>query len=814
MKLSLSWIKDFVNIPEDMDLKKLAYDLTMSTVEVEDVEYLARRFDHMVVGVIEKIEAHPNADKLRVCKVDIGNGEIKDIVCGGINLEEGMRVAVSCPGAVVRWHGEGEPVVIKNSKLRGVESFGMICASDEIGLGDLFPASQEGEILDLSDFAVPAGTSLAEALDMDDVLLEIDNKSMTNRPDLWGHYGIAREIAALYNLELAEIKPFETDVQSDFKVEILDPDRCTRYIGVEMTGVAVKPSPYRMQNRIWKAGMRPINALVDITNYVMLATGNPTHAFDADNITDHIVVRHASEGEKLVLLNDKEIDLCSDDLVITDSEGPVALAGVMGGAKDSILPKTERVILEVANFDAAGIRRTALRYDTRTEASSRYEKAVDPERCDQALALSMHYFQELYPELKVTGYCDRYVKKLKRAEIDVNLTWLEKRLGKHLTDDEIQGCLERLGFEVQIAGDQMHVVAPTWRSTGDISIKDDVMEEVARMYGYDNFEATAFTTSFTGAINQKDKSLVRNIKEYLAVRCGMQEVYTYPWMNDVYVNAVLQNTDGILKLSTPPAPDLSCIRSSLLPNLCEAVAKNERYFNDFSIFEEAQVFFDRNYSSPYDEIEALPEQRRHIGAAFASSVKNINELFREAKGVLEYMPRYTHMEAFEFRKEEKPVWADNVVWLNIYLGDEKIGDMGLVAKKVSMECGIKNLSVMLFELDATKLKPLKSRTNKFAHLAEYPETDYDISMLFDSNAAWNDIYDAIMGQKKASALVKGASFVEEYRGKQIPQGKKSVTIRLMIGSEEKTLTSQEIESAANQVMKKLGKKMGAELRTQ
>ena len=715
---------------------------------------------------------------------------------------------------MVRWHGEGEPVVIKNSKLRGVESFGMICASDEIGLGDLFPASQEGEILDLSDFAVPAGTSLAEALDMDDVLLEIDNKSMTNRPDLWGHYGIAREIAALYNLELAEIKPFETDVQSDFKVEILDPDRCTRYIGVEMTGVAVKPSPYRMQNRIWKAGMRPINALVDITNYVMLATGNPTHAFDADNITDHIVVRHASEGEKLVLLNDKEIDLCSDDLVITDSEGPVALAGVMGGAKDSILPKTERVILEVANFDAAGIRRTALRYDTRTEASSRYEKAVDPERCDQALALSMHYFQELYPELKVTGYCDRYVKKLERAEIDVNLTWLEKRLGKHLTDDEIQGCLERLGFEVQIAGDQMHVVAPTWRSTGDISIKDDVMEEVARMYGYDNFEATAFTTSFTGAINQKDKSLVRNIKEYLAVRCGMQEVYTYPWMNDVYVNAVLQNTDGILKLSTPPAPDLSCIRSSLLPNLCEAVTKNERYFNDFSIFEEAQVFFDRNYSSPYDETEALPEQRRHIGAAFASSVKNINELFREAKGVLEYMPRYTHMEAFEFRKEEKPVWADNVVWLNIYLGDEKIGDMGLVAKKVSMECGIKNLSVMLFELDATKLKPLKSRTNKFAHLAEYPETDYDISMLFDSNAAWNDIYDAIMGQKKASALVKGASFVEEYRGKQIPQGKKSVTIRLTIGSEEKTLTSQEIESAANQVMKKLGKKMGAELRTQ
>lgn len=814
MKLSLSWIKDYVQIPEDMDLKKLAYDLTMSTVEVEDVEYLARRFDNMLVGVIEKIEPHPNADKLRVCKVDIGGGEIKDIVCGGINLKEGMRVAVSCPGAVVRWHGEGEPVVIKNSKLRGVESYGMICASDEIGLGELFPASQEAEILDLSAFEVPAGTSLADALDMNDVLLEIDNKSMTNRPDLWGHYGIAREIAALYDLPLKKIEPYTADVQSDFKVEINDPDRCTRYIGVEMSGVEVKPSPYQMQNRIWKAGMRPINVLVDITNYVMLATGNPTHAFDADNITDHIVVRHAVEGEKLILLNDHELTLCADDLVITDSEGPVALAGVMGGAKDSILPKTRRVILEVANFESTGIRRTALRYDTRTEASSRYEKAVDPERCEQALALSMQYFQELYPELTVTGFCDKYVKKLERAQIDVSLAWLAKRLGKNLSNEVIQKKLELLGFDVEISGDNMHVTAPTWRSTGDISIKDDVMEEVARLYGYDNFEATSFTTTFEGAINQKDQDLLRRIKEYLAIRCGMQEVYTYPWMNDVFVNAVLQSTEGVLRLSTPPAPDLSYIRSSLLPNLCEAVVKNERYFNDFAIFEEAQVFFDRNYTAAYDETELLPEQKRHIGAAFASSVKDITELFREAKGVLEYMPRYTHMEGFEFRKEEKPVWADNVVWMNIFRGGEKIGDMGLVAKKVSMDCGIKNLSVMLFELDVTKLVPLKSRTNRFTHLAEYPETDYDISMLFDSDAAWADIYDAIMGQKKASALLKDAAFVDEYRGKQIPEGKKSVTIRLTIGSSEKTLTSQEIESAANQVMKKLGKKMGAELRTQ
>jgi phenylalanyl-tRNA synthetase beta chain len=814
MKLSLSWIKDYVKLPEDTDLKQLAYDLTMDTVEVEDVEYLADRFENMVVGVIEAIEQHPNADRLRVCKVDIGDGEIKDIVCGGINLEVGMRVAVACPGAMCRWHGEGEPVMIKKSKLRGVASFGMICASEEIGLGELFPASQEGEIVDLSAFEVPAGTSIADALDLNDVILEIDNKSMTNRPDLWGHYGIAREIAALYNLELEEIKPFETDVQSDFNVDIEDAERCPRYIGVEMTGVNVKPAPYQMQSRIWKVGMRPINALVDITNYVMLATGNPTHAFDANCIQDHIVVRRAQEGEKLLLLNDKDLTLCTDDLVITDAEGPVALAGVMGGAKDSILPETEKVILEVANFESTGIRRSALRYDNRTEASSRYEKAIDPERCDQAVALAMQYFQEIYPEVQVTGYCDKYVNKLERAEIDVDLTWLEKRLGKHLTNEEIQSKLEILGFDVKIEENNMHVVAPTWRSTGDISIKDDMMEEVARMYGYDNFEATPFTTTFEGAINQKDIDLVRNIKEFLALRCEMQEVYTYPWMNDTYVNAVLPNTDGVLKLSTPPAPNLSYIRSSLLPNLCEAVMKNERYFNDFSIFEEAQVFFDRNYTSPYDELESLPEQKRHIAAAFASSTKKVEMLFREVKGILEYMPRYTHMEGFTFKKEEKPNWADNVVWLNIYCGKEKIGDMGLLAKKTSMECGIKNLTVMLFELDTTKLKPLKSRTNKFAHVAEYPETDYDISMLFDVNTTWKEIYDAIMGEKKAAALLKAATFIDEYRGKQVPKGKKSVTIRLTIGSMEKTLTSKDIEKTANQTLAKLSKKVGGELRTQ
>ena len=811
MKVSLNWIRDYVQLPADADLKKLAYDLTMSTVEVEDATDLGASFHDMVVGVINTIEQHPNADKLKVCKTDIG-GRVEDIVCGGSNLREGMKVAVALPGAMCKWHGEGDLVEIKKSKLRGVDSYGMICGAVEIGLADLFPTKEEAHILDLSDFDAPAGTPLADALDLNDIILEIDNKSMTNRPDLWGHYGIAREIAALYDLPMTQFPHFDRNVENTagFHVTVEDAERCPRYLSAQIEGLNVKPAPYQMQNRIWKVGMRPINALVDITNYVMLATGQPTPAFDSDHIAGHVIVRRAGEGEKLLLLNGKELALSSDDLVIADDAGVVGLAGVMGGAKDSILPDTSKVILEVANFDAKGIRRTALRYDNRTEASARYEKAIDPERCDQAFDLSMQLFSQLYPEIKVTGLVDQYPEHLKQAEIDVPLSWLERRLGKRLSPDEIKHKMELLGYGISFDGDNMHVVVPTWRSTGDVSIQADIMEEVARMYGYENFEAEPITTTFDGAINQLDKDLERRIKEYLAIRCGMQEIFTYPWMEESYVNAVLQSTEGILSLSTPPSPAERFVRSSLLPNLCKAVVKNERYFDEFSIFETAQVFRDENYTSPYDPREKLPSQRKNVAGAFATTDKDITALFRKAKGVVEMMARYVHMEALTFKQAEKPVWADNVVWLNIYRGDEKVGDLALLAKKVSMACGIKNMNVMLFQLDQDSLVPLKSRTNTFTHLAEYPMTDYDISLLVDGSVQWKDVAQTVRGIK--SELLHGAAFVDEYRGKQVPAGKKSLTLRLAIGSKDKTLTSAEIEEVASGVLNKIAKRFGAELR--
>ena len=852
MKISLDWLKDYVNIPEDIELSKIAYDLTMSTVEVEDMTVLSREFENIIVGVVDEILPHPNADKLTICKTDIGGGEVREIVCGGINLFEGMKVAVAKPGAMVRWHGTGDPVEIKNTKLRGVDSYGMICASSEIGLFDLFPFTNEATIADLTGFEAPAGTNLTEALGIDDVILEIDNKSLTNRPDLWGHYGIAREIAALYDLPLRELKPFFPPLTPDFEITLDDTLRCPRYTGVKIEGLSTKQSPFEIQTRIWRVGMRPINAIVDITNYVMLATGQPTHAFDSDNIRGHIIVRRARDEEKLLLLNGRELSLTAEDLVIADEESAVGLAGVMGGEKDSVLSDTDKVILEIANFEPIGVRRTATRHELRTEAASRNEKGIDPERCEVALSLAMEMFAELFPGMSVTGFRDKYPEPLKRSEIGVSLGWLEKCLGKRIPDDDIAGMLARLGFDVEITGDSMRLTAPTWRSTGDVSIPNDIMEEVARMHGLENFEPTPITAVFTGAINQPDIDIDRRIREYLAYRCGMQEIYTYPWVSEEYLTAVLKDggatqqdggaahcgSGGMLSISTPPSPEESYLRPSLLPNLCKAVAVNQHSFGEFSIFESAQVFFDRDFTSVHDPRESLPLQRRNAAGAFISGKGDVDSLFRKAKGIIEALPRYAHIEPLTFEKTEKPVWADDVLWLNIYCGGSggsgskcgndsnagndsdgkasfsggQVGNLALLSKKASLSCGIKNSAVMLFELDIDSLKPFLSRTNRFTHLPEYPMTDYDVSMVFDSAVKWGEISEVITGKKGPDDLLRDVSFVDEYRGSQVPDGKKSVTFRLVIGSLRKTLTSEEIEGCANSVVKRLKKNLGAELR--
>ena len=807
MKLSLNWIKKYVDLPEDLTMEKLSYDLTMCTVEVEDAADLSESLGGLVVGRIITVEQHPDADKLRICTVDVGDPMPSTIVCGGINLVPGQLTVVAKPGAMVRWHGAGDPVEIKPAKLRGIMSYGMICSSGEIGLEDLFPVSREAEIMDITDFHAVPGSAVSDVLGLNDVILEIDNKSLTNRPDLWGHYGMARELAAIYGCSLRPLDDTVIpDKFGDLSIVIENPERCPRYAAITFKNIKNVPSPFELKSMIWRVGMRPINLPVDITNYVMLATGQPTHGFDKNHIKGNIHIRTAREGEKLELLDGEILDLTVSDLVIADEKNPVALAGIMGGKLDSIVEDTTEIILEIANFTAMGVRRTAQRFDIRTEASSRFEKSVEPQRVDGAAAVAVSMFKEYFPESEITGFVDSYPMPLKNSEVQVPLAFLSKRLGKELSADYVISILDNLGFKTEAKDGMLYVTAPSWRSTGDISLPDDILEEVARLMGYENFDFIPPSVVLEKPINQREADLDRAVREYLAFRCGMQEIFTYPWIEDEYIEASCADTEGMLCLSTPPSPDESRLRSALVPGMIKAVFTNLRYFESFRIFELTQVFADKDYHSINDPSEKLPGIARHLGGAFVGT--DPRALFREAKGALEHMHRAVHMEPLGFARINKPLWADDKLWLNVTYEGEPIGFIGLLSLRSARRSGIKRSMTVLFEIDAERLVPLASRQNRYSRLPEYPCVDFDLSIVFDEKITWAEIYETAIKVE----LVKEVRFIDEYRGPQAGEGKKSVSFRTRIGSDEGTLTSEKIDMITKQMMKKMSKKFGGEVR--
>lgn len=806
MNISLKFLQRYVDLPKDLSYDQIAYDLTMRTVEVENIVNTADKFHDIVVGQIKEIKPHPNADALKICMTDVGEDEIRQIVCGGSNLKEGIKVCVCKPGAEVVWHGEGEPVLIKESKLRGEKSYGMICAASEVFLGDIIETEDEREIIDFDALGIECevGQSVAEVMGLDDVILEVDNKSLSNRPDLWGHYGVAREIAAIYKLPLKEAPADVPQGLPVYPVEIEAPDRCPRYTATKIENVYVKEAPAWMKTLITNAGMRPINAIVDITNFVMMAVGQPLHAFDSTHVEgEKIIVRTARENEKLVLLDQMDLDLSTDDLVICDTIEPMALAGIKGGKKDSILPETTSVLLEVADFTAPGIRRTTRRYDERTDASLRYDKGVDTQRCELGIALAIDLFRELFPECRITAYGDTYPAATERAKIDITQEFLDRRLGEVIGQEEIEDILTRLGYEVEFDNGTYHCVAPTFRSTGDVSLHDDVLGDIARLIGYEYFEKRPLTAHFESSINQVQKDLSRKLREYLAFRCGFNEIFTYPWIDEKFINAARIDTDKAVRLATPPAPELGILRSSLIPGILEAIDKNERYFDEFNIFENTQVF-ERGEYSPSSEDEVLPLHHNFLSGAAVG--KDAPKLFYRVKGVVEGISGYCHCEELSFAQKEKPSWADDKVWLNIKSGKKVIGSIGLISVAAMAESGIKSVKAAAFELDIDMLTPYPSRTNEYKHLPTYPLVEQDLSLLVDESVTWEQIRDSI------KYMVKELRFVEEYRGKQIPAGKKSVMLSLKIGNDDSTMTSNQIEKKMKGIIKVLSNKVHAELR--
>ena len=806
MKVSLNWVKKYVDLKSDVSTKQMTEDLTLRTVEVEGYENTEDKFHDIIVGKILEIKEHPDADKLRVCMVDIGEKEPKQIVCGGTNLYKDEMVVVCKPGAEVYWHGESELMKIKDSKVRGIDSYGMICGATEVFLENFFPPKSEAEIVDLDGIECHPGQNISEIVDMNDVVLEIDNKSLTNRPDLWGHYGIARELSAIYDVDLKPIEKVEIDSSlPKYDVEIDDTTKCQRYVAVEIDNVYEKKSPMWMQSSLIKAGMRPINAIVDITNYVMLAVGQPLHAFDKTHVDGNkIIVRNAREGEELLLLDNNSIKLTTDDLVISDIHDAMALAGIRGGKKDSILPETTGIVLEIANFTAKTIRKTGKRFDEKTDASIRYEKNLDTQRVDDGLNLALKLFKEIFPESKVVAFNDVYPVKTQNEKIDVSEEFLDTRLGKKIDNKTITRVLTRLGYEVNYKNGIYSVVVPTYRSTGDVSLKDDVMGDIARLLSFESFEAQPLTISFDHAVLQNKVLLETRLKEYLAVRCGFYEIFTYPWINEKYINAASINKEDSIKLATPPSPEEAYLRSSLIPGMLEAISKNLRYFDGFKMFEMAQVFSKGEYHESSED-ETLPLMKKMLTLSITGS--DARSIFYELKGVAENIARYTHMKELSFTTScDKPSWADINAYLGIKIDDEIIGYIGLLSVKSMNEAKIKRTNVAILEMDSDKFVPLESRTNKFKHIPVLPSVEKDLSLIVDEEVTWEEMTRYI--RSKAD----GIKFIEEYRGNQIPEGKKSITIRFTFDSGDTTLTSEEINSKLDAITRTLNKMCGAVLR--
>ncbi|HHU06761.1 MAG TPA: phenylalanine--tRNA ligase subunit beta [Clostridiaceae bacterium] len=808
MKISLQWINDYVDL-SDIAPEELAHELTMRTVEVEDIRYQELAYDKVVVGKIMEILPHPQADKLLITIVDVGEAEPYRIVCGGCNLYEGQRVVVALPGSYVRWHGQGEPVLIKKTKLRGEPSCGMICASEELELDELFPASREAEIMDLKDFDFPAGMPISEALQLNDVILEIDNKSLTNRPDLWGHYGIARELSVIFQRNLMPVADFVLDSslednEHSLPVTIESPKRCSRYAGLVFSGLDSRPAPHWMRVRLAAAGITPHNALIDITNYVMMTTGCPTHGFDRRFVNKELIIREARKGETLELLDDTFLQLTAEDLVICDTSEPMALAGVKGGKKDSLHDDTTEMVLEVAVFDPLSIRHTAQRFNVRTEASTRYEKGIDTQRVDISIALACQLLVQLFPEAQLLGYQDAVATTTSQAKIDVSLAALSKSLGRKVDYKQVSTLLFALGFTVQrVDEDILNVVAPSWRSTGDVSLFCDIVEEVARIIGYENFDFIPPTVTLEKAIKQDGFDLERRVREYLAFRCDFREIFTYPWTADDLIAAA--GVEAEIELAQPPAPDQSRLRPSLVPGLIGNVRGNLRFQDEIKVFEMAQIFLSGE-TSPSDPAEIFPVQKLNLAGAIAADEDQGLYIFREVKGLIAQLPDYAGSEQLTFQNISPPVWADKDVWLNIIGQGESIGSLGLLSSKVKNAVGIKRTQVAVFELDMTKLTPQPTRGHEYRPLPHYPLVEEDFAMIVEEKVTWEQVREIV------EPMVKELTYVEEYRGSQIPAGKKSLLFHVLLGSDEGTLSSDQIAGKRGAIVKQLSKKLGAELR--
>ncbi|MDD4902335.1 MAG: phenylalanine--tRNA ligase subunit beta [Patescibacteria group bacterium] len=807
MFLSLNWLKDLVNIPNSVSPEELGTKLTNYTVEVEKIEKQAARFDNVVVGKVLEVKKHPNADRLNLTRVDVGAKEPLAIVCGAPNVSAGQLVPVAKVGAVLP-----NGMKIEERDVRGEKSFGMICAEDELGLG-----GEHAGIMVLGK-KVKVGQPFAEYLKLDDVVFEVDNKSLSNRPDLWGHLGMAREIAVLLDSKTTkEFKKFLTGKIEDseslgkLSVKVEDDKLCPRYAAVKISNVEIKESPEWMQQRLTAAGMRPINNIVDATNYVMLELGEPMHAFDAALVQD-IVVRRAGKDETIKTLDGIDRILDNSMLVIADKEKAIAIAGVMGSEGSEINQSTKAIILEAANFDASSIRKTSTKLGLRTEASMRFEKALDPNICDAALARCFELITETCKEAEVDSQvADLSNFTIKTGPIEFDLNWAAKRLGEDLGKKQIIKILEALGFEVDSAGAHLlRVAIPTWRATKDISIREDVLEEIARVHGYNNFPISMPVLEMRAPLVNEERKLERKIKNILALGAGSTEVYNYSFVGEEKLSKLKLNPKGYIRLVNPIASHQTMLRQNLLENLVDNIKSNQAKYDRLSLFEVGSIFWDSvgRINKDSDQKENLPFQIKHLGLIEAGA--KAAEAYDKVKGKLEYLLENFDLEARFEGSEMTPEWADKRTFAKVIVAGEEIGWVANLPRAIAASLGVKKETAAL-EIDLEKLtKIILSLPGKmYAKPNKYPTLERDLAFVVKENVLYNNIKAEI---EKFDILITKTELFDVYQGKNLPAGQKSLAFHVTYSSPDRTLESAEVDALQEKLINHLKEKYDAQIR--
>ncbi len=810
MLISKKWLETFVEIPKDLSDEDLAKKISLSTVEVEETIDQAQCFENIVTGQITSVEKHPNADKLRLCQVDVGKKNVQ-VVCGGANVAEGMNVAMALVGSKVRWHGEGDLVELKKTKIRGEESEGMICASAEIGL---VQTEGDDEIRDLGDVEAPLGTHLAEALGINDVVYDIEHKSLTNRPDLMGHYGMAREVAALVQKDLKafELKEIVQGKGVALDVSVKDAAACPRYMAVAMDGVKIESSPEWMQRRLEACGVRPINNVVDVTNFVLLELGQPMHAFDADDLGGDkvkIVVRSAKKGEEIVALDEETYKLYGEDLLITDGKRALAIAGVMGGEGSGVTEKTTRVVFESANFDPVAIRKTSTKLGLRSESSARFEKSLDPRMCNLALCRAAQLMQELCPEAKVCSEVVDVKKDLpKPLELTFTVDQVNACLGAEIGVKEMTQILERLGFEVAEKKEELKVIVPSWRATKDVEIKEDVFEEIARIYGYERIESTLPTFETEPPFVDSVRMLSRTARQALAVGCGGVETYQYAFVRPETLVALGETAKDHIELANPLAADRPYLVRSLVPNLLEVVVRNQRTTDEVRVFQVERVFRKDEKGLEMGEGKSLLPNQPHMVCA-VYSCKCTEEPVWEVKAMLDNTLRSLGFK-YELKTSKKVAdWQHPLRAAEVVVCDTVIGALGEIAPENSENLGLDHRAAF-FELNLDVLAGLDSDVCEYKTVSVHPHSDRDLAFVVAERAQYGLIESALVG---ASSLLESVKLFDVYRGDGVEEEKKSMAVRLRFRSSEKTLASEEVDAELEKIRGVLEKEFDATMRS-